>query len=52
MTKIPDALDRVNMTLEYDIPETPQETQDLVLQIRQKYQDIMRYVLDTVNIHV
>ena len=43
LAKVPDAMDRISMTMEYDVPDNPAETQELVLQIRQKYQDIMRY---------
>ena len=42
LQKVPQAQDKVGMLQEYDIPHDFQGVQDLLEQVRSKYNDIMR----------
>ena len=46
LSKIPSATDRVHMLHEYEVPKHSQQAEALLLQIRAKYNDIMRYALN------
>ena len=44
-SRVPSAQDRLNMLQEYEVPETLPDAEATILQIRHKYNEVMRYSL-------
>ena len=44
-SRVPSAQDRLNMLQEYEVPETQPDAEATILQIRHKYNEVMRYSL-------
>ena len=57
LKKVPSAVDHLSMTLEYDLTygpdeqETRQRVEELALKIRNKYNNIMRFVTTEVDMY-